>query len=186
MTKETRIFKNLANFKRFCKENPEYKGNGFDRNFIKSNPKYEAENETNTLCFNCKGCTNCFGCCFCKNSNSLTNCSRCNVCTTCIDCHNCALCGNCIQCYDCVCCYFCNNSHGAKRCYECSDLHPKTSLTRGYNLYELLIRCSNMTGINYNCVECHNCKDMRHSSYCTGQSNVDMHYNTFVHYKCDE
>ena len=184
--KETRIFKNLSSFKRFCKENPDYKGNGFDRNFIKSNPNYEAENETNTLCFNCKGCSNCFGCSFCKKSNSLTNCSRCNRCMTCIDCHGCALCGNCIECHNCVFCYYCHNCHGAKNCYECRDLLPKSSTRGWHTIYERLVRCSNLRGHSYNCMECHDCEEITNSSYSIGQSMVDIHYNKFVHYKADE
>jgi hypothetical protein len=83
-----------AVFDALRKENP-VAFNGVSLEFAEEHPNYEANNQTNSYCWNCEDCVNCVGC---------------------NDCSNCVMCVNCKSCYACVRCEKCKDTRYSVSC----------------------------------------------------------------------
>ncbi len=75
----------FTNFEEFSKRE-DLTVNGVSPEFIRAHPDYQAENSSNTGCWNCAECTHCMECQLC---DSCTNCTGCNSCEACTDCNYC-------------------------------------------------------------------------------------------------
>ena len=82
---KTEIFKDYNDFLK--RKNKDI--NGVSEEFAKAHPYYEADNETNTSCWECSDCSDCSWC---------VGCSHCYECEECFDCFDCF---ECFECYEC-------------------------------------------------------------------------------------
>lgn len=179
---KTKIFKDLNEYKDYCKNNIYDFTNGCTQEFLDeykiSLEDYIARNETNHNCWNCwecikcENCNNCNDCLDCKNCIDCTECfgcKKCIKCTECIDkcinCENCTNCSECMTCKECEWCEKCTNCNTCKNCNNCECCNNSRNCNWSY-------KCSNCTNCKYceECENCDNCVSCRRDNDC---KNVD-------------
>jgi hypothetical protein len=129
--------------------------NGVSQDFANENPKYEAMNETNKACWNCRYCSDCSDCSSCSDCSY---CAYCSSCSSCSDCSSCSYCSYCSFCYDCSSCSYCSY---CSYCADCSDCPSCSSCSY----------CSYCSSCSY-CSFCSDCSEIKRVEGTKGDKKV--------------